>query len=428
MEISRTETPRPGHAGEELSFLCVLPEDDWHIYTRRHHLGALAEHGPLLAVERPLGLKRSLLADRSGRRLRPAGAGHAHGAWLIQPSSLRLPIAGARGRSVRGQIQRALRTLGMERPVAVLTSPAQRWFFDLDIETSGVCFELSDEFSLYTQYPFIRSTEMYDKIVDMVRRSDVVFATARSLAEEFAAVRGNTYWVPNTAEPEDFCVTPHTAVLPELRDLSRPVIGFIGGLNPWIDVELLLGIQELRPDWSIVFSASLDGPPAFLESEPVRRFQRENRIVRFLGWVPYPRLRNFLRGVDVCALFHRVSEVTRFIHPNKIYQYLASGKPIVSTPFLPEIEEFGSSIRLATTPKEFVEAVERGLEEGPHEGQERVRIASERSPVRRAARKVAIIRDRVLGPGAGNRARSGAQAGSIDAAKPDPSASRTVSD
>ena len=116
---------------------------------------------------------------------------------------------------------------------------------------SAVCFELSDEFSLYTQYPPGRSEEAHREMVDLVRRSDLVFATARSLAEEFSPYRRNAYWIPNTAPPSDFRIDPGTGILPELKRIPGPIIGFVGGLNPWIDIPLLLRIQELRPQWSL---------------------------------------------------------------------------------------------------------------------------------------------------------------------------------
>lgn len=381
-------------------FLCILPQDDWETYTRRHHIGALTGHGRLLVVERPLGMRRSV-SLRGGRRLEAARVSGDNGPFLVQPGCL-LPRVGAaadRLRSMRigARIRRELDHLRIDKPIAILTSPSQGWFFDTGIECAAVCFELSDEFSLYLQYPLDRSRSKHEQLVGMVERSDLVFCTARSLAETYREYRHNTHWVANTAEPADFTLTPDTEVLPALRGVRKPVIGFIGGLNPWIDLELILAIRERRPDWSIVFSASLDGPPAFLQSPEVRALrltESGNEAIRLLAWVPYPQLRNFLAGVDVCGLFHKADRLGRYIHPNKIYQYLASGKPIVSTAFLPEADMFGDLIRIAASADEFIAAVEDALAESdPALSAARTRFAADNGPSARAAQKMRLIEE-----------------------------------
>ena len=378
-------------------FVCILPQDDWETYVRRHHIGALTEYGKLLVVERPLGMKRSL--SPGGRPLRKAVGAGPNGPYLVQPGCF-VPRIGSswdrvRARRIGARIRRELDVLGVERPTAVLTSPSQGWFFDTGLECDAVCFELSDEFSLYLQYPPDRSRDKHEKLVGVVERSDLVFCTARSLAEKYGVHRGNTHWVPNTAEPTDFSIGPDTEVLPELAGLDGPVIGFIGGLNPWIDLELVRAVRELRPEWTIVFSASLDGPPAFLESDELRSLGlREDGKggIRLPGWVPYPKLRNFLAGVDVCALFHKADRLGRYIHPNKIYQYLACGKPIVSTAFLPEVEMFGELVRVAETAEEFVAAIETALNErDPELVRARREFAAASAPAARAAHKMELI-------------------------------------
>jgi len=410
----RTESPEWG----ALEFVCFIPDDEWGTYTRRHHLGALRRFGRVLAVERPLGLQRAVAARRFRRPELREIAGPDGTIHLLRPRLL-VPRGPGRGlplvrrvrlRSLGDQVARALCELDMARPVAFLTSPSQDWFFDLGLEARAVCFELSDEFSLYTQYPFVRSARHHREVVEMVRRCDVVFATARSLAEDFQTSRGSVHWVPNTADPSDFAIPEDVEVYPEVAGLPRPVIGFIGGLNPWIDIDLLLELQERRPEWTIVFSADVRGPRAFLGSDKMHEFRRCNRSVRFLGWVPYGRLPSFLAGVDVCALFHRREEVSRYIHPNKIYQYLASGKPIVSTDFLPELGMFGRHIRVARNAAEFVDAVEDSLgERDPDRVRDRIEYARRNAPVHRAARKVELIR-RHLSGGAPSRGKIGRDA------------------
>ncbi len=289
-----------------------------------------------------------------------------------------------------------MQMLGIERPVVFLTSPSQRWFFELGIEASAVCFEVSDEYSVYLEYPSGRDARVRAEMIEMVRRSDLVFTTARSLATDLAEYSDEVHWIPNTAVPEDFAIHDSTPALPSLADLDGPVIGFIGGVNPWIDLELVVEITRLRPEWTIVFSASIDGPDAFLESAEMSAFRQASERIRFLDWVPYDQLSGFLKGVDVCALFHRADEVGRYIHPNKIYQYLASGKPIVSTPFLPELEDFDGLVRVAANARAFVEAVEDELARDD-EGRRRARIARARDsrPELRARAKMEHV-ERVL--------------------------------
>jgi len=386
----------------------VIPADDWATYTRRPHFRALARAGPLVVVERPLGPRRRVGAAQwlhvPRRAARTERLPEPSGLCIVKPRTfIPCPPEGVYPRlrerhlrSIARQIQRVLDERRMDRPVAFLTSPMQRWAFDLGIPWRAVCFELTDDFPLYLQYPIERDARLQRETVEMIRRCDLVFATSRSLAEAFASVAGNTVWVPNTADPDDFRVDEATEILPALRGLPRPIVGFIGGVNPWIDIPLLLRIRELRPAWSFVFSASLRGPVSFLDSVEVKALVRARPGVRFLGWVPYGRLRNFLRGVDVCALFHKVGELGRTIHPNKIYQYLAAGRPVVSTPFLPEMAMFEGLVRVAATPEAFVESVEAAMaDDGADARDTRVRFAREHGPQARIREKLRALAARL---------------------------------
>ena len=148
-----------------------------------------------------------------------------------------------------------------------------------------------------------------------------------------------------------------TAEPADQAPIAHPRIGFFGVIDERMDYELLAGVASARPDWQLV----LVGPTA--KVDPASLPTGAN--IHYLGPKPYAALPAYLAGWDVAMLPFARNDATRFISPTKTPEYLAAGKPVVSTSIRDVVRPYGQQglARIADTVDEFVAAVDAALAE-----------------------------------------------------------------
>jgi glycosyltransferase involved in cell wall biosynthesis len=145
--------------------------------------------------------------------------------------------------------------------------------------------------------------------------------------------------------------------LDELSTLRHPVIGFIGALYNWIDVDLICRIAEVHPEYSVL----LVGPVA-AESNQLEKY---SNIVT-VGAKPYGILPSYLSNIDVCIIPFKLNDITLASNPIKMYEYLAAGKPVVSTA-LPEVLKVASDLVYVSKDEvDFIKKIEMAILELEH--------------------------------------------------------------
>jgi len=249
------------------------------------------------------------------------------------------------------QLRRALAQIGVERPL--LWTKASRSVGILDrIPLSGVVYDLTDDWSAAIESPRTPRHRIRDEMERLGRRADAVLACSSTLAEIAAEWNDCTHLLPNGVESPG----PPLPTPPELEGLPRPIYGYAGTLH------------ESRLDIDLIVAAARVGRPAtfaFLGPDLLSRSARRELFsppnVRYLGVQPHARVRAFLEGFDVCLIPHRVTEFTRSLDPLKMYEYLAAGRPIVSTP-LPVAPELANYVTYARSPDELVALASRERE------------------------------------------------------------------
>jgi UDP-galactopyranose mutase len=140
------------------------------------------------------------------------------------------------------------------------------------------------------------------------------------------------------------------------EDLPRPRLGFYGVIDERFDTELLDKAAEMRPDWSFV----MVGPVVKIAEEDLPR--RPN--IHYLGPKTYAQLPSYLSGWDVALMPFAMNESTQFISPTKTPEYLAGGKPVVSTPIKDVVRHYGQleGVLIADDAESFVAACEKALD------------------------------------------------------------------
>jgi len=214
----------------------------------------------------------------------------------------------------------------------------------------------------------------------LASRARTVTATARPLAEKMRRFNVGVGLVPNGVDHELFAAASNGSSPPtDLAGLPRPLIGFVGATAGYVDAELVASLAGARIG-TLVFV----GPLAALE----RRLRNHERI-RFLGRRDYGRLPHYLHSFDVTVIPANRHAASLAANPGKLYQYLASGRPVVVTD-LPEFEPFREVVYRASSSEEFIAQVGAALREPPGWQIERRKMAEHHSWRRRAARVLEI--------------------------------------
>lgn len=241
---------------------------------------------------------------------------------------------------------------GFERPVLWCYSPVSADILEL-LPHSALVYDCVDRHSAYGG---LMNPALVDEMeLDLARRADMVFATAEPLAERLRAANPGTMFLPNGANYELF----HQAAEPcqppdEMKDLHGPVFGFVGALQTCIEYGFVAGAAKARPEWNFVFIGA-EKPGADLTA------LQALPNVRFLGLKPHEELPRYLARFDVCLNLFAPSDLSKDVSPLKFYEYLATGKPIISTPQPEQVLRYAKLLHIARTAAEFQTACEDAL-------------------------------------------------------------------
>ena len=217
---------------------------------------------------------------------------------------------------------------------------------------AAVVYDCMDELSLFRGAP----PALLELEARLLALADLVFTGGQSLYEAKRDRHPQVHAFPSSIDAEHFGRA--RAALPEPPDqaaIPRPRLGYFGVIDERIDLDLLAAVADLRPDWQLV----MVGPVVKIDPESLPR--RAN--LHYLGMKPYAELPSYLAGWDVALMPFAANESTRFISPTKTPEYLAGGKPVVSTPIRDVVRPYGelAMVEIAEAPADFAAAVERAL-------------------------------------------------------------------
>lgn len=175
----------------------------------------------------------------------------------------------------------------------------------------------------------------------LLRQVDLVFTHAeglRQLYQPFA--RRAILLVPSAADVTHF--QSSLEINPEIAQISQPRLGIVGTLDDRIDIEMLSILARQHPDWHLIFIGHIRSER--LNLAPLLALKN----VHHLGKRSFQELPEFLNGMNVNLVPYVINEMTRFISPLKVYEYLAVGKPVVSVD-LPEVRRLSEWVTIVPT-------------------------------------------------------------------------------
>lgn len=261
-------------------------------------------------------------------------------------------------------IARTVRKLNLSDPLLwtyLPTNTALDLVTLLGTPASVMVYYCADNFSQLTS----RTAELGDSERGILKAADVVFATCAELAENCRKWNGNVHIFPAGVNLEAFPLHNDASrayskntngnAVEAIRHLSRPIIGYIGGVHDHIDFRLLIDLARSRPTWSLVFVGTLQTSVGDLSNLA---------NVHFMGQQPHDSLAAYLHEFDVCIVPYVTSAYTATVVPTKINEYLAAGKAVVSTN-LPAVVELNRQYDVLQTSSprsaDFLSAIERTL-------------------------------------------------------------------
>jgi UDP-galactopyranose mutase len=241
----------------------------------------------------------------------------------------------------------------IDRPVAWFYTPmALPWTGWLEPDVT--VYDCMDELTAFRFAPSrIAALE-----ARLLARADVVFTGGRSLYEAKRTRHANVHEFPSAVDAGHFRAARTDPEEPlDQRGLPSPRIGWFGVIDERTDLDLLGGVADLRPNWSFV----LIGPT--VKIDPATIPVRPN--LHLLGLRSYAELPRYIAGWSVAIMPFARNESTRFISPTKTLEYLAAGRPVVSTSIRDVVDPFErlGLVRIADTPDEFVDAIEAAMGE-----------------------------------------------------------------
>jgi len=256
-------------------------------------------------------------------------------------------------RRLAAEIQAQADLIGMKNPIIWTYNHTSCDLF-AQLRHQLLIYDCVDEHGAYAGFNagLVRGMEKR-----LVEAADVTFCTARGLYEVRQAWAREIWLSPNAADVEHFsrADTAEIVVAPELRELPHPVLGFIGALKEWIDLDLFAAAATAFPEGSVVIVGPVG---AGLDVSELKKYPN----LHFLGRKSKDDLPSYLAGMDVCLNPFRQDELTASVSPLKFYEYLASGRPVASVP-MPELAEFDDIVEFGAGPQGFVQAIRRALED-----------------------------------------------------------------
>jgi len=213
-------------------------------------------------------------------------------------------------------------------------------------------YDCMDELSAFKNAP--DTLPAFEK--DLFRRVDLVFTGGQSLWEAKRNQHRAVYAFPSSIDASHFGKARTAKTDPaDQADIPHPRLGFFGVIDERFDRELLNQVALQKPDWNFV----IVGPIVKIDPESLPNHPN----IHYLGAKKYDELPGYLAGWDVALLLFARNESTRFISPTKTPEYLAAGKPVISTSIRDVVRPYGEMklVEIADTPDEFIYAAEKIL-------------------------------------------------------------------
>lgn len=258
-----------------------------------------------------------------------------------------------RSAELRGLVDELFVTEQIRRFVLWYYTPMMREFTS-HLEPEAAVYDCMDELSAFAGAP----PEMLAREAELLKAVDVVFTGGQSLYEAKVHRHHHVHAFPSSIDAAHFARARGARPAPDDQAaIPGPRIGYAGVIDERLDIGLLDALARIRADWQFV----MIGPVVKIDPASLPR----PRNIHYLGMKPYADLPAYIGGWDVAFMPFALNDATRFISPTKTPEYLAAGRPVVSTPIRDVVRPYGERglVRIAGGAEEMARAIDAALGE-----------------------------------------------------------------
>jgi glycosyltransferase involved in cell wall biosynthesis len=381
------------------NIICVSPVPwDYPIWTNRQHIiSILSKKHRIIYVFHPY-LVRSVIKRKIKKNKRLLIEKYNQNLWIYTPfifpfSNISQGIQKINVIISCFFLKKMLKKLRFDKYVLWFYDPEGVFYLDL-LSPFMSCYDCVDD---YSKMPSYKSDKKKNRLIrmenELVRRCNFVFTTSEILYRKKIKFNNNTFLVENVGDFQHFNkALKKLSKLPvELEKLPKPIIGFVGALDSYkVDYDLIKFIAGEKPEWSIVLIGDNMG------SHNVANLKNYGNII-LLGRKEYKLLPEYTVHFDVCIIPYVLNEYTKCVFPIKLFEFLSVGKPVVSTA-LPSIIKYNNIISIAKSYEQFVELIEKSLNENSEEKMnDRITLSKNNTWESRATKLLSHIQNAVRG-------------------------------
>ena len=213
-------------------------------------------------------------------------------------------------------------------------------------------YDCMDELTAFKNAPpMLRENEEI-----LLAKADLVFTGGKSLYEIKKDKHPHVSLFPSSIDKAHFEIARNNPADPEdQQQIPHPRLGFFGVIDERFDIELISSVAKMRPSWQFVFL----GPVVKID----RNTLPDEPNIHYPGSKTYDQLPGYLAYWDIALIPFAINESTRYISPTKTPEYLAAGKPVISTPITDVVDPYGTNelVHIINSPEEFIKAAELEL-------------------------------------------------------------------
>ena len=370
------------------SIIYFGPEKWNGMWRNRHHLMTrFSKENKVLYVEPVLGTrwkieqllkgktsKKEILKSVYGSRLKKIDDNlHIYKNPAYIPIIGRYPINKIAWLAWEKLLKEKLKTLGFNNPIIWLSKPNMNNYLGCFNEKLSI-YHVVDEYSAYTQTGIESNKEIKNKEEIMIKSVDMVIVVSKNLYNSKHLYNKHTYIVPNAVDYRSYLKASKSAApLPkDIAPLHRPIIGYSGLISKRLNLKMIKEIAETNPEWSIALIGTVDDTGCVNQLVDLKK----TKNVNFLGEKNIDELPFYVSAFDVCIIPYEINDETKNLNPLKLYDFMATGKPIVTTN-IPAAQKYRKFIYIVNSSKNISKFINKALnEKNNRKKEERIKVAS----------------------------------------------------
>ncbi|HSZ60011.1 MAG TPA: family 1 glycosylhydrolase [Tepidisphaeraceae bacterium] len=238
-----------------------------------------------------------------------------------------------------------------DRPLLWYYSPMDSAWSLGHFQNRGIVYDSMDELSQFSGAP----RALVDNENRLMEYADIVFAGGYELSLKKKKRHDNVHFFGCGVEYDHFAQAQDSSatIPPDIDFMARPVLGWFGVVDERVDYNMVGEMARARPNWSF----AMLGPVVKVDPNLLPHFPN----LYWLGGRDYSVLPNYCRAFDICIMPFAMNASTEYINPTKALEYLATGRPVISTPVKDVVRQYSDLVEIVKTDEEFINAADRLL-------------------------------------------------------------------